>query len=57
MAADTDPREYIRRFCEDFAAKVWNEALDRAAEEVNVADNYRDALVRILNMKISREGG
>jgi len=52
MTDGTDPRDYVERCCKQFAAKVWNEAVDRAAEQVHNADNYRDAAVRIYNMKI-----
>ncbi len=50
------PEDYIKRMCSQFAEKVWNEALDRAAEEAQRADNYRDAVCRILEMKIDRLG-
>lgn len=56
MMSDSEtPQRYIERSCRDFAAKVWNEALSRAIERVHQADNYRDAAVRIEEMKISRE--
>ncbi len=52
MFADTDSRDYVEQRCRDFAATVWNEALDRAVEQIHKADNYRDAAVRINKLKI-----
>jgi len=49
---DMDPREYIEQRCRDLAIKVWNEALDRALEQVYQADNCCDAAYRVRELKI-----
>lgn len=52
MSKVTDPRDYIEHRCRDLATEVWNEALDRAVEQVHLSDSYRDATCRIEELKI-----